>query len=344
MKLAIFANPHGLHSMDRLAGGLTANFPPDVDVELVTIDVRPGVKGKVWDRYIRYPLKARRVRADRYLIASEGFAFLLAALDRRRTWVVCLDVHALLDRTIRRHNRWLYRGNLRMMARAAGIVAISEHTREDLLKLCPFVPPERVAVVHPGVDDAWAADADEAELQLLRRRHGLDGRRFVLSVGSSVWYKNTPGVLQSFARLRGADLLVRVGPLSPAEMDLARQLGIADRIRCLDGLSDNELRLLYRSAAVLLFPSLHEGFGWPPAEAMASGCPVVASARASLPEVCGEACHYVDPTDPRDIAAGVQQVLDDPSYRDELVRRGRLQAAGFNWGKTARRMLSLMRV
>jgi glycosyltransferase involved in cell wall biosynthesis len=101
------------------------------------------------------------------------------------------------------------------------------------------------------------------------------------------------------------------------------------------------LAALYSIAEVLVFPSLSEGFGWPPLEAMACGCPVIAARRASPPEVLGETCVYVDPTDAAAIAEAIRRVTANAALRSELVARGAEQSKNFGWGKTAERMLQL---
>jgi glycosyltransferase involved in cell wall biosynthesis len=98
---------------------------------------------------------------------------------------------------------------------------------------------------------------------------------------------------------------------------------------------------LYSIAEMLVFPSLHEGFGWPPLEAMACGCPVITTRKASLPEVCGEACLYVDPRSVDDIAAAIRTLLKKSGMRTDLISAGLLQVRKFNWEKTAQAILQV---
>jgi len=107
--------------------------------------------------------------------------------------------------------------------------------------------------------------------------------------------------------------------------------------------SDEELLLFYNLSDMLVFPSSHEGFGWPPLEAMACGCPVITTRKASLPEVCGEACLYVEPFDIHGIASAIRELLENCSLRAQLIARGKCQAHRFSWRHTDSRMLELLR-
>jgi glycosyltransferase involved in cell wall biosynthesis len=98
-----------------------------------------------------------------------------------------------------------------------------------------------------------------------------------------------------------------------------------------------------KGASLLIFPSFYEGFGLPPLEAMACSVPVVASTSASLPEVCGDAAHYVNPFDYSDIAAGILKVIKDKSYSQDLIRKGILQAKHFSWETSAKSVLNIIR-
>jgi glycosyltransferase involved in cell wall biosynthesis len=222
------------------------------------------------------------------------------------------------------------------MGRARAIVTVSEHTRKDLLKYCPFIPPEKVFAIHNGLERKWKRVEDEARLEQVRRSYGLGGKTIVLHVGNDNWYKNVATLLRAFAAVDDRELvLVKVGNCGAANEERIRQLGIAHRFVHVRGADDDLLMCLYSLANMLVFPSLHEGFGWPPLEAMACSCPVITTRKASLPEVCGEACLYVDPRDVEGIAAAIRRLMDDPDLRADLIRRGLLQAQKFDWKETA---------
>ncbi len=227
------------------------------------------------------------------------------------------------------------------MQRARAIVAISEHTKKDLLKYCPFIPSEKVFAIHNGLERKWRRIDDPARLEQTRSDYGLEGKIIVLHVGNDNWYKNFATLLRAFAAVDDAGLvLVKVGDCGAANRALIQQLGIANRFVHIRGADDDQLMCIYSIADMLVFPSLHEGFGWPPLEAMACGCPVITTRKASLPEVCGDACLYVEPRDVEEIAAAIRTLRDDAQTRADLIRRGTLlQAQKFDWQKTAQEIL-----
>ena len=340
MKIAVFPGIDGNASIDRYARELAANVPSGIDAEVVSLNKSPGLKGATYDRYLKYPRIARQSRADYNIIASESYSFLLLELPPQRTVVICHDLHPLIFRGWSGTYRLRYKMNLRIMRRAHAIIAISEHTMKDLLKYCPFIPPEKVFAIHNGLERKWRRIEDEARLHPVRHTYGLEGKTIILHVGNDNWYKNVATLLRAVAAVDDPNLvLVKVGDCGAPNRALIQQLGIANRFVHIRGADDDQLMSLYSLANMLVFPSLHEGFGWPPLEAMACGCPVITTRQASLPEVCGEACLYVGPRDANGIAAVIRRLRNEPDLRADLVRRGLLQAQKFDWRQTAEAIL-----
>jgi len=344
MKLSVFSSLDDSPSIERYARELAANFPAGVEVNRVWFPKSRGWKGKVFDKHLKYLRVAKQQQGDFNLVVSEGYAFLLLALEGRRTAVVCHDLHPLIYRGPTPRGFWKarYKFNLRRLRAARFVIAVSEHTRKDLLKYCPFLAPEKVFAVHNGLDASWRVLEDPGRAAGFRRRHGLEGKCFALHVGNDNWYKNFGGLLRALAALPDRELLlVKVGEIGAEHRRLIASLGLESRVRHVPHASSEELLDFYNAAEMLVFPSWHEGFGWPPLEAMACGCPVIASPRASLPEVCGEACLYVQPDDPAAIAAAMQKLLREPALRADLARKGSAQARRFSWKQTAARMVEL---
>jgi glycosyltransferase involved in cell wall biosynthesis len=345
MRLAVFGTIDGNASIDRYARELVANVPPNVDAEVIGFRKSLGIKGAFYDRYLKYLKIAHRTHADCNIIVSEAYAFLMFALPPERTAIVCHDLHALIYRGWSGTYRFRYKLNLRLLPRARAIVTVSEHTKKDLLKYCPFIPPQKVFAIHNGLERKWKRVEDENRLEQVRHTYGLDGKTIVLHVGNDNWYKNFATLLRAFAAMNDPKLvLVKVGDCGVANTELANQLGIADRFVHLRGADDEQLLCLYSIAGMLVFPSLHEGFGWPPLEAMSCGCPVITTRKASLPEVCGEACLYVEPLDVDGIAAAIRTLTDKPNVRAHLIRRGLSQAQKFDWRRTAEAILNLIKI
>lgn len=345
-KITVFANTVSTYSIDRYVRELVRNFPQTVEAKVVYF--HPGSRGirQQIDRYWGYIQLARQEQGDYNIIASEGCAYLLLALPADRTICVCHDMHALSysgPKNLHHHLYDLrYRWNLHFLPKAKFVVTVSQNTRTELLRFCPFIPEERVIPVHSGLEERWKRIASPELLDHCRVQHKLTGKRVVLHVGSDVFYKNKAGVVRAFAQLKQPDLLlVLVGNLTQETEGLIDALGIRQSVRRLNDLNDDELVILYNLADVLVFPSTSEGFGWPPLEAMACGCPVVVSNAGSLPEVCGDACIYVRATDAAQIADAIERVLAGNELRESLIRRGQLQAAKFSWKSTAAKFLDL---
>ncbi len=216
------------------------------------------------------------------------------------------------------------------------VIAVSDATRHDACTLLG-VPEERVVRVHNGVDvDRWSKEPTALADGTLRR-HGLFGRHFALYVGGPDWHKNIEGMMGGLARARarGVDLdLAWAGRLTPEHRSrvegLAQSAGVADAIRWLGYVGDDELGVLYRAARAHILVSRCEGFGLTVVEAMASGCPVVTTACGSLREVAGDAALFVDPDDHAAIGTCLERLCHEPGLRGRMIEHGRRRAPTFS--------------
>ena len=159
-------------------------------------------------------------------------------------------------------------------------------------------------------------------------------------VGSSNPNKNVPAAIRAVAESGVPDLAVAIVGTTPARTVFGAAKhretpGAIPAVIAVGAVDDGELRALYENAACLIFPSLYEGFGLPPLEAMTLGCPVIASNRTSLPEVCGDAAILVDPDDRAALADAVRRVVGDTDLRKELIARGQEHAATYTWARAA---------
>lgn len=221
--------------------------------------------------------------------------------------------------------------------RAHRVQVSSEATRSEVVEAFGL-PRDGIDVVPLGIGMREVAEVEPEAV--LRERFGLGERPVVLSVAAMLAHKNLPRLLAAVARVEQepAPALVLVGHdgLARAELEAqARALGIADRVRFTGWVTDAELEGLYGLAAGFAYPSLHEGFGMPVLEAMRRGVPVACSNATSLPEVAGSAALLFDPTSEAAIAEALARLLAEPELREALGRRGRQQAAGFPWERTA---------
>ncbi len=234
-----------------------------------------------------------------------------------------------------------------LVRRADRIVTISECSKRDLMEQYDL-PAEKVKVISPAVDHRlFHARYDPQSVGAVKERFGIAGK-YILSVGTLEPRKNFSLLVESFALLRKWKIddyrLVIAGEKGWKYDQIfrtVRDLGLEDEVRFLGYVPTEDLPLLYRGAELFVYPSLYEGFGVPILEAMACGCPVVASDRASIPEVCGAAGILVAPEDRDDVAEAMGRVLSDPSLADAMRVRGRERAEGFRWETSARALLLL---
>ena len=224
------------------------------------------------------------------------------------------------------------------LRRAAALLCISAATRDDLCRLFPVAEPKASVV-------PLAADARFGEPVETTGHPSLD-RPYVLAVGTLEPRKNLERLIAAWLSLspdeRAGHALALVGPRGWDDAPILQAARDAGAV-LVGQVSDEELHALYAGATVFAYPSLYEGFGLPPLEAMAAGAPVLTSDVSSLPEVVGDAALRVDPTDTDAIASGLRALLADDPLRERLRTAGRERAQAFSWERTARETLALLR-
>ena len=227
--------------------------------------------------------------------------------------------------------------------RATRVLTVSESSKRDILRFVD-APPEKIDVIYNAYDERFAVEPREEDVVRVRERYQLHDE-FVLYAGNVKPHKNLERLIQAFdlVRRRGLDhlKLVLIGDEISRYAALRRAVQrhqLHKYVRFLGYLPETTLAVMYRLAGVFVFPSLYEGFGLPPLEAMASGTPVVTSNVSSLPEVAGDAAVLVDPYEPGAIADGIYRVLTDESLRRSLRQRGLARAGQFSWEASVRRV------
>jgi glycosyltransferase involved in cell wall biosynthesis len=208
-----------------------------------------------------------------------------------------------------------------------------------------YAKADRVDVVPNGVDEGFAPreHLPDVETERVLERYNVP-ERFVLYAGRLNVRKNVAALVRAVAHVADHSLpLLIVGAADGTGENLtsvAEASGVANRVRLLGRVSDADLRVLYSAATVFCFPSLDEGFGLGPLEAMASGTPAVVSNAPAMVETCGDAAIYVDPTDPKAIARGIDELVSDARRHTALRYAGLERARSFNWNDSARRLLA----
>ncbi len=231
---------------------------------------------------------------------------------------------------------------------ARKVIAVSENTKADLVEIAGTAPA-KVEVIYEGVGEEFGPRGDKEYQEDVHRKYSIT-RDFLLYTGVWRGHKNLVNLIKAFALLRegpeGYDMqLVITGeedPYYPEVKRTVKELGLEHHVIYTGMVPEKELVALYQTATAYVFPSLYEGFGLPPLEAMRCGTPVVASKVSCIPEICGEASAiYFDPYDPEDISNSIRKVLLDESLQKELRECGLKHSLKFSWEKMAEKTLEV---
>lgn len=324
-------------------------FVPSIPAWLSRLPVSEIIKLRL-ARFFVYPNQIRKIKADIFHIVDHGYAHLTMGLDPKKTVVTVHDLIPLLahKKLIKGLNFFwpplLVMYSLSFLKRAARIIAVSENTKNDLIRhlLCD---PAKISVVHNGLDESFrnysAVEKDNCR-RFFRLPEG--DNHYVLVSGVQV-YKNHETSLKVIKRLQNICdkpvFVIRLGADSPNWTAMVKENDLEDRVITPGSLPPEHVADLYNSVDCLLFPSWYEGFGWPPLEAMACGTPVVSSNVASLPEVIGTAGLMHAPNDIDELTKSVYEVLTDTNLRTSLIAKGIERARLFSWAKTAEKMTAI---
>ncbi len=229
-----------------------------------------------------------------------------------------------------------------LMRKSEKLIVPSEYTKFDVVNL--GVSPDKITVIYNGISLKYNTSLSRS---YFLKKYGIT-QEYILSVGTTSFpYKNAEGLIKAFSNiLNRLDYeLVFCGGRNKYLQDLkylVQSLGIEKKVKFLSYLDDCDLYHLYKFSSIFVYPSTFEGFGIPPLEAMACGCPIVVSNVAALPEVCGDAAYYVDPYDVEDIARGIHTVLSDENLQKELVRKGFERVKLFSWEKSSKKLIEVI--
>lgn len=232
--------------------------------------------------------------------------------------------------------------------RATKIIAISKNTKNDLLRYYR-IPEEKITVIYPGVDHTTFYPIKNVQILETVKSKYLLPEKFIVGVGPfNPYQKNYQILIKAFSLLLKKDIghhkLVLVGPKDIACKylnRLAQELGLKDKVLFVTAASADDLSAIYNLASVMVYPSLYEGFGMPPLEAMACGCPVITSNVSSLPEVVGDAGILIDPQNVEQIKKSICEVVTNETLRTNLKEKGLSQAKKFYWEKAASEVLQV---
>ncbi|MEQ1855564.1 MAG: glycosyltransferase family 1 protein [Longimicrobiales bacterium] len=328
-----------VRALDATCRGMGTEFdfallaPPDSREESILREIpvrRVGrLRGQLWEQ-----LDLPRYARDGVLLSFANTGPVVHA--RQAVTIHDASVFAVPKSYSPAFRAW-YRILLPQIARSARRIATdSEFSRGELARWMG-IDPDRIQVVMCGCEHILREPIDTSVLAVA----GVEGRGYVLATGGYRPHKNLALVEEAVRRLGAeAPLLVVVGRPNPRVFAGG---ALASGAVTLDHVTDAQLRALYEHALCLVYPSWYEGFGLPPLEAMACGCPTIVARAGSLPEVCGSAAMYVEPHDPDELAAAIATLVRDEDARRELSRRGKRHASGFTWQAAAEGTLELLR-
>jgi glycosyltransferase involved in cell wall biosynthesis len=327
------------------AGGqwpMGRDWPPNFQMRSVPLSDRTAAI--LWHR-LQLPLWVELVTGPVDIFHSPDFV--LPPVRRAKTLVTVHDLSFMrypecADANLR---AYLNKAVPRSVHRADLVLADSQHTKDDLMELLG-VDADKIEVIYPGVEERFHPMEDQAHLKEVRRRYNLPPR-FILGLGTLQPRKNFARLIQAYSllitRYPSLHLVIAGGTGWFYEEIFAavEQLGLEEKVIFPGFVADGDLPALYNLADLFVFPSLYEGFGLPPLEAMACGTPVITSDTSSLPEVVGEAGLMVEATDVKALAEAMKRALEDNALRERMITKGLEQAGKFTWEKAAAKLLSL---
>jgi glycosyltransferase involved in cell wall biosynthesis len=291
---------------------------------------------------IRIPLSLARERVQ---LLHEPHYVLPPAIRCRSVVTIHDCIHLMFPQYLPGRLAYVYaKASMWSATRKADrVLTVSEASKRDILRFFD-ISPEKVAVIYNAIDERFLAGPDTHRMDLTRQRYQLD-HPFVLYVGNIKPHKNIERLVEAFAMARrsGPDhlkLIIIGDELSkyPVLRQSVHRHKLDKHVRFLGFQPQETLAAFYRLARAFVFPSLYEGFGLPPLEAMACGTPVVTSNVSSLPEVAGDAALLVDPYDAEAIAAGLVRAVTDEALRTDLIARGLARAHEFSWKQSVGRI------
>jgi len=288
----------------------------------IAVETAAPFSGQVWEQLI-LPRAAR----GRWLLNLGNTAPLAAGAQQTVLMhdAGAFDTPGSYSVAFRTWYRLLQRALARLRVQ---IVTVSRFSRSRIAAALGL-DPASIAVISEGAEHILRKPADKAVLE----RNGLLPGRYVLAVGTGAAHKNLALLAAARGYLVERGIVLAVA--GRADPSVFRPAGALEGVRSLGRVSDAELRALYENAAALLFPSRYEGFGLPPLEAMACGCPVIAAAAGAVPEVLGEDALLFPPTDPHALVSALDRLLGQPNLASRLREAGRKRAERFTWRAAA---------
>ena len=307
------------------------------------IEIGRGEKFHLWEQ-MKLPAEVRRDKIDLFHSpANTTMGFMVCP--------TIVTVHDTIAQEVEKSNVWdrFYFNNIQpAILRGAGkIVTPSAYSKDRITDMMSIRDP-RIEVIANGIDRSFRKMEDSAAIEMTKIKYKIT-KNYILNVGGESAWKNVSLLIKAYAKLVNEDNVreqlvitgIRKEAILSKHLNEVSSLGLEGKVMILGYVSVEDLICLYSGASVFVYPSLNEGFGFPPLEAMACGTPVVASNSASIPEVVGNAALMVDARSAENIADGIKIVISDSKLRDRLIAAGFERCKKFDWKKTAEKTLEL---
>lgn len=249
------------------------------------------------------------------------------------------DIIPLLFKKYHKKQYLYYRFLLKFGLKRARFILTPSNFSKKTLQNIYKIPDSKIRVIHNGADTAGRKENINFE---------KSEKPFLLYIGRICKMKNIKGVIESFGKVAGKIphnlIIVGNNEISFIEEFYFAKIdhNLKDRIIYKENISEAEKHYLFKNAAMMIFPTFYEGFGLPPIEAMAYGCPVIVSNNSSLPEICGDAAYYINPQNLTDISEAILKLIDNPELRNTLITKGKERALHFKWNFSARKHLWIL--
>jgi len=302
-------------------------------------------------RYVEYPyqIKKTHLKFEINHIVDHGYSHLIRyPLSKFNTIITVHDIIPILawrghiKNFNYPHKPILFEYSINSLKNATHIIAVSKNTKKDLIEHCGF-KKKNISVVYNGCSSSFKPLPKIQKEDLRNNKFKFPKDSFLILI-TGEGYKNHETALKVLKELRSKKkniYLVRLGPKNHDWDNLKYNYSLSQYIIELSGLKLNEISELYNSVDCLLFPSLYEGFGLPPLEAMANGIPVVASNVASIPEVVGDAGLLYNPNDVEGMIEGITLIMNDEKIKEEMINRGIKQSSLFTWEKSVEKLVNV---
>jgi glycosyltransferase involved in cell wall biosynthesis len=309
-----------------------------------------GKMGMRFARFIVYPFHIILQKSDIFHILDHGYAHLIFILSPRKTIVTVHDLIPYLNWKgflPGNHSKKIPIFNMLSifwLRKAKHIIANSLNTKNDLVHLLG-INPEVISVVHLGIDPEFRPYDEQMRMKTRKHLFANDDKSIKLLITGSNFYKNHETALKTVRHLienwKSDIKLIKTGIVTNEWKGLVNSYGLDEHVINLGILPRESMVDLYNTVDILLFPSLYEGFGWPPLEAMACGTPVIASNAGSLPEVIGQAAKLLDPFDYLGFASETVKIISNSTFRQSYIQKGFDQANKYSWENTANDVINI---